>query len=193
MDSDYLIDHIASEISKCKACPLYKTRTLTVPGKGNPKSKIMIIGEAPGHNEDLKGIPFVGKSGRILDNLLISIGLDRTKIFITNMVKCRPPKNRNPNPTEISQCSSFLDSQILTINPLIIITLGVFSLKKFLPNIPIKNARGLMHQWNGYNIYPIYHPAAALYNPTLLPKMESDFENISRLINELENTNNSTQ
>lgn len=191
MDSDYLINHIASEISKCKACHLYKTRTQTVPGKGNPKSKIMIIGEAPGHNEDLKGIPFIGKSGRILDNLLISIGLDRTKIFITNIVKCRPPKNRNPNLTEISACSSFLDSQINTINPLIIITLGVFSLKKFLPGTPIKNARGSIHQWNGYNIYPIYHPAAALYNPTLLPKMESDFKNISRLITELENTNNS--
>ena len=171
--------------------PSNKTRTQTVPGKGNPKSKIMIIGEAPGHNEDLKGIPFIGKSGRILDNLLISIGLDRTKIFITNIVKCRPPKNRNPNLTEISACSSFLDSQINTINPLIIITLGVFSLKKFLPGTPIKNARGSIHQWNGYNIYPIYHPAAALYNPTLLPKMESDFKNISRLITELENTNNS--
>ena len=187
MGSPYSINSIASKISKCTACELHKNRTLTVPGHGHPKSKLMIIGEAPGNNEDKNGLPFIGRSGQILDNLLNSIGLDRTSIFITNMVKCRPPENRTPKSMEISQCSSFLDMQISAINPLVIITLGRLSLKKFLPDIPISKARGLVHQWNNYKIFPVYHPAAALYKPTLLPKMVDDFKKISFIINEFGN------
>lgn len=185
MDLPYSITDIASQISQCTSCELHKTRTLTVPGHGDPKSKIMIIGEAPGRNEDQTGMPFIGKAGHILDILLESIELDRKKIFITNMVKCRPPQNRDPKPTEITHCSGFLDHQIHMINPLVIITLGRFSLNRFLPNATIKNARGTIHKWNQYTIFPIYHPAAALYNPKLLPRMKSDFEKISLLINKL--------
>ena len=193
MDLTYSITDIASQISQCTSCELHKTRTLTVPGHGDPKSKIMIIGEAPGRNEDQIGMPFIGKAGDILDILLESIDLDRTKIFITNMVKCRPPQNRDPYSTEITHCSGFLDHQIHVIDPLIIITLGRFSLNKFLPNTTIKNVRGTIHKWNQYTIFPIYHPAAALYNPKLLPKMKSDFEKISLIINNLERHNESTK
>tara|TARA_A100001037_G_scaffold96274_1_gene87694 strand:+ start:4896 stop:5483 length:588 start_codon:yes stop_codon:yes gene_type:complete len=192
MDSSYSITDIASQISKCKLCELHKNRTLTVPGHGDPNSKILIIGEAPGQNEDQKGIPFVGRAGHILDSLLESINIDRTKIFITNMVKCRPPQNRDPNVKEIIQCSDFLDHQISIINPLVIITLGRLSLKKFLPNTSIKIARGSIHKWKQYNIFPIYHPAAALYNPKLLPKMKSDFKKISSLIDGMETDFKST-
>ncbi|SVD35334.1 uncharacterized protein METZ01_LOCUS388188, partial [marine metagenome] len=115
---------IAKKIAQCQTCPLYETRTLTVPGEGDPTSDIMFIGEAPGLNEDKEGSPFVGRAGKLLDQLLNEIGLSRNKVFITNMVKCRPPNNRDPTPSEMSSCSRHLDSQIQVIEPTVIVTLG---------------------------------------------------------------------
>jgi len=175
---------IAKKIAQCETCPLYKTRTLTVPGEGDPTSDIMFIGEAPGLNEDKEGSPFVGRAGKLLDQLLNEIGLSRNKVFITNMVKCRPPNNRDPAPSEMSSCSRHLDSQIQVIEPTVIVTLGRFSFSKFFPGLSISKARGIPRTWKNKHIFPMYHPAAALYNPSLRPRLAHDFTKLSQLLNE---------
>ena len=132
----------------------------------------MFIGEAPGFNEDKIGEPFIGRAGSLLEDLLDSIGLRKQDVYITNMVKCRPPKNRDPQKTEINSCKTYLDSQISIINPIVIVTLGRFSFAKFFPTIPISKARGEIKEWKGKIIFPMYHPAAALYNPSLKPRLQ---------------------
>lgn len=181
-DINLRIGEIASRVSRCFACTLSKTRNQTVPGEGNPTSRIMFIGEAPGSNEDKQGTPFMGRAGNVLDQLLQSIGLDRKDVFITNLVKCRPPKNRDPKVEELNSCSNFLDDQIIAINPSIIVTLGRFSFAKFFPDLSLNRSRGHPHLWNGINIFPMYHPAAALYNPALRPRLELDFSKIPQLL-----------
>ena len=142
----------------------------------------MLIGEAPGYNEDRQGTPFVGRAGNVLDQLLQSIGLNRRDVFITNMVKCRPPKNRDPQVEELNSCSNFLDEQITAIDPSVIITLGRFSFAKFFPDLSLSQSRGTPRIWKGINIFPMYHPAAALYNPALRPRLEQDFNKIPKLL-----------
>ena len=145
----------------------------------------MFIGEAPGYNEDQQGLPFVGAAGNVLTNLLAGIGLRRSDVYITNMVKCRPDNNRDPLSGEIEACSTYLDAQIELIDPKVIVTLGRYSFGKFFPGSSISRERGKPRLWRGRMIYPMYHPAATLHNPCLRPALENDFRNLLPLVQEV--------
>ena len=144
----------------------------------------MFIGEGPGFYEDRDGRPFIGPAGQLLEQLLASIGLDRQQVYITNMLKCRPPNNRDPLPGEVKACKPYLDEQIETISPKIIVALGRHSFGKFFPNESISKARGKPRPWNGVTVYPMYHPAAALRNPKLRTSLEDDFRSLNALLQE---------
>jgi DNA polymerase len=150
----------------------------------------MFIGEGPGYYEDRDGRPFIGQAGKLLDEMLAKIGLERQDVYVTNMVKCRPPNNRDPLPEELSACAPYLDKQIEIISPRVIVCLGRFSFSKFFPGETISKARGRPRNWNGIKVYPMYHPAAALHNPKLKPAIEKDFRNLPALI---EQVNQATQ
>ncbi len=156
------LERISQEVSTCTKCPLAKTRCKAVPGEGNPNSLIMFIGEAPGKNEDLTGRPFVGDAGKLLDALLKAIDLQREDVFIANSVKCRPPGNRDPLPLEMETCKNYLDRQIATINPRLIVTLGRISMARFFPGKLISQIHGQYKVEGGRIVLPMYHPAAAL-------------------------------
>jgi len=167
---------IAKDIKACTRCELYKTRTNPVVGTGSLSARIVFVGEAPGYYEDMKGEPFVGKAGKVLDELLASIGLQRNDVYIANVLKCRPPKNRNPLPEEIQACTPYLDAQLALIQPEIIATLGNFSLAyvfdKFgLPKDKISKIHGKVFTVSTIagvqKIVPLYHPAVATYNPNM--------------------------
>ena len=175
-------DSLVREIESCAKCGLSRGRTRAVPGAGATDADIMFIGEGPGYYEDQQGVPFVGAAGNLLNEMLASIRLSRRDVYITNMIKCRPPKNRDPFPAEISSCSGYLDRQIEMIDPKVIVALGRFSFAKFFPNEPISRARGKPRLWNGLVVYPMYHPAAALHNPNLRPALERDFARLPGLI-----------
>ncbi len=183
------IPELESYIAQCANCDLSKTRNLTVPGSGNYSADIMLIGEAPGSNEDKTGKPFAGRAGGLLDELLTSSAIKRSEVYITNMLKCRPPSNRDPQLAEISACQQHLDLQISLVNPSVIVTLGRFSFAKFFPQIALSGSRGTVRDWKGIKILPVYHPAAALYNPSLKPKLIQDFQKITTLITKKQNTN----
>jgi DNA polymerase len=142
----------------------------------------MFIGEGPGFYEDRDGKPFVGPAGKLLEEMLGKIGLSRQDVYITNMLKCRPPRNRDPLPDEIDACRSYLDLQIEMISPKVIVALGRFSFSKFFPGESISRARGKPRKWHDLTVYPMYHPAAALHNPGLKPAIESDFSNLLGII-----------
>ncbi|BDC18974.1 uracil-DNA glycosylase [Acidianus sp. HS-5] len=187
-----ILEEIAKQVKECTKCKLYLTRKNAVPGEGNPNAEIMLIGEAPGANEDEEGRPFVGAAGKLLTELLSSIGLSRKDVFITNLVKCRPPSNRDPEEDEILACSPYLDEQIKAIKPKIIITLGKHSTTYILGKIGIKvksisSVRSKFFTWNyegtTISVFPTYHPAAALYNPSLRDELFSDFKKISERLN----------
>jgi uracil-DNA glycosylase len=175
MDS---LEEIAQLVHRCTDCVLHESRTIAVPGDGDANADIMFIGEGPGYQEDRQGKPFVGPAGRFLDELLASIGLKREQVFITNMVKCRPPQNRDPQPSEMLACSKYLNRQIELINPKLIVTLGRFSLGKFFPGESISRARGKAREKEGRFIYPIMHPAAGLHRHELRAAIEEDFRAI---------------
>lgn len=177
---------IAEEVAACKKCPLHKSRTRTVPGSGPANADIMFIGEAPGFHEDQQGLPFVGASGKYLDELLATIGLKRSDVFIANVVKCRPPRNRDPLRPELEACADYLDRQIEAINPKIIITLGRFSMARYFPDGRISQIHGKPKRMGGRIYYPMYHPAAVLRNPGLRPEMEADMKRVPELIKEAE-------
>ncbi len=177
-------ENLVEQIRSCNLCPLSQTRTNAVPGEGSLTASIMFIGEAPGYYEDRDGRPFVGQAGQLLDRLLSSIGLDRKTVYITNMVKCRPPNNRDPLPGETSKCAPYLNLQLDMVAPRIIVSLGRHAFSKFFPGEPIGKARGKTRIWNGLAVYPMYHPAAALRNPKLLSVLEEDFRNLSSLLNQ---------
>ncbi len=179
------VTQIATEISTCTRCPLHQGRTQTVPGSGNANASIMFIGEAPGASEDEQGVPFVGRSGQYLNYLLNQIGLSRPDVFITNVVKCRPPSNRDPKSDEIEACKDYLARQIDTINPEVIVTVGRFSMARYFPKAKISNIHGQPKYENGRAYYPIYHPAAALRNPGLKRDMEEDFKRLLTVIEEV--------
>ena len=181
--TDY--DEIVMQIAECTRCALSERRTRTVPGDGSPSAEIMFIGEAPGYNEDRQGLPFVGAAGNVLTDLLAGIGLRRSDVYITNMVKCRPNNNRDPLSGEIEACSTYLDAQIELIDPKVIVTLGRFSFGKFFPGRSISRERGKPRSWRGRMIYPMYHPAATLHNPRLRPALENDFRNLLPLVEEV--------
>ncbi len=184
------LEELSKEIVACRRCPLYKNATRAVPGEGNPQADIMFIGEGPGFFEDREGRPFVGQAGQLLDELLKLIKLDRKEVFITNILKHRPPQNRDPLPVEIEACQSFLDEQIETIGPKIIVTLGRFSMAKFLPGEFISRIHGLMRlvEWKGKKIMimPMYHPAAALRGASVMAAIKEDFLKIPALLKQLE-------
>ena len=175
-------ENLVQQIHDCRNCALSEKRTNAVPGEGSPSADIMFIGEGPGFNEDRDGRPFVGRSGKFLDEMLAAIGLRRPDVYITNVVKCRPPNNRDPLPSEIEACHPYLDAQIEMIAPKVVVMLGKYSFNQFFPGESIGRARGKPMSWNGVTAYPMYHPAAALHNPRLRPVIEDDFRNLLRLI-----------
>lgn len=176
---------IADEIAVCKACRLYENTRNPVPGYGDPHADILFIGEAPGENEDKQGLPFVGRSGRYLDYLLDLIGLERHQVFITNVVKHRPPENRDPAPDEIIACKHFLDRQFEVIDPLVVATLGRFSMARYFPDGKISRIHGQPKYADGRAYYPLFHPAAALRNPNLRHDMEADVKRLPEIVAEV--------
>ena len=176
---------LVEQIHACTRCSLSEKRTNAVPGEGSPSADIMFIGEGPGFYEDRDGRPFVGPAGQFLEQLLASIDLRRQDVYITNMVKCRPPNNRDPLPGEIRACQPYLDSQIDLISPKVIVTLGRFSFAKLFPGEAISKARGRPRRWRDVTVYPMYHPAAALHNPSLRPVIEGDFGRLPSLLDQV--------
>jgi len=180
-------------VKNCKKCSLYKTRNKPVVGDGSVNAKILFVGEAPGYNEDLQGKPFVGKAGKILDELLESIGLQRDEVYIANILKDRPPNNRNPLASEIKACTEYLDKQMQIIQPKIIVPLGNFATSYIFEKFGLKldkisNIHGKVFQMNTIfgkiNIIPFYHPAVATYNPNEKNILLEDFKTIQKIINE---------
>ena len=176
------LQQLAGQIRTCMDCNLSQHRTRAVPGEGPEDADLMFIGEGPGYNEDQQGRPFVGQAGQYLEELLASIGFSRDEVYITNMVKCRPPNNRDPFPGEIQACSKYLDVQIKLVQPRVIVTLGRHSLGKFLPGETIGKTHGKPRQVGNLIVYPIYHPAAALRQHTLRTVLEQDFQAIPSLL-----------
>jgi uracil-DNA glycosylase family 4 len=173
---------LAAEIAKCTRCLLHRGRTKVVPGEGPEDADIVFIGEAPGFHEDQQGRPFVGEAGRLLENLLESIGLKREEVFIANVIKCRPPGNRDPLPEEIEACKPFLDRQIELIEPKLIVTLGRFSMARAFPKARISRIHGQPRKIGSIVYYPMYHPAAALHRASLRSIIEEDMQRIPELI-----------
>jgi DNA polymerase len=171
-----------ARVRACTGCPLSRTRTLAVPGEGPLEAELMFIGEAPGVNEDRQGRPFVGQAGQFLGELLAAAGLRRDEVYICNVLKCRPPGNRDPLPGEIEACRDFLDEQIDLIDPLVIVTLGRFSMAKFFPNQSISRIHGHARESGGRFYVPMFHPAAALHQQSLREVMLADFRALPALL-----------
>ena len=177
------VDALESHIGDCHRCPLGDTRTRLVFGVGDPRARLMFIGEAPGRNEDLKGEPFVGAAGKLLDELLASIGLVRSQVYIANVLKCRPPNNRDPLQSEIETCVPFLAEQVRLIEPSVIATLGNFATRAVLgTDRGITQLRGRLFHVDGRRVVPIYHPAAALYDQTKRDVLFEDFQRLKRVL-----------
>ncbi len=177
---------IADEIQVCMQCELHKTRTESVPGEGPADARVMLIGEAPGWNEDQQGRPFVGAAGKFLDELLGIAGLARGDVFITNIVKSRPPGNRDPLPDEIAACRPFLERQIAVIDPDVIVTLGRFSMARWFPGERISRIHGQPKRVGQRLIVPMYHPAAALHQQALKTTIQEDFSRLPKILGEAE-------
>ena len=184
MSSEEVLKEVAAEASVCTKCNLCKGRTKAVPGEGNPHAKILFIGEGPGFHEDKQGRPFVGPAGQFLDELLTSINLRRSDVFITNVVKCRPPNNRDPLPEEIEACNDYLDRQINAIKPSVIVTLGRYSAGKFFGKEKISDIHGKARKKGNYVCIAMYHPAAGLHQSTLKDVIRDDFKKIPLIIAE---------
>ncbi len=182
------LDEIARLVRQCSDCELGLGRKNAVPGEGSPDADLMIIGEGPGAQEDLLGRPFVGRAGQFLDELLGYIGLKREDVFIANMVKCRPPENRDPLPAEVSACDKYLERQIELLDPLLIVTLGRVSLARFFPGESMTRARGKVREKDGRFIYPVMHPAAALYRQEVRPGIIEDFKAIPKVLDNIRNS-----
>jgi DNA polymerase len=175
---------IGAEVRACQLCRLSKTRTIGVPGEGNPDAEVMFIGEGPGFHEDQQGRPFVGAAGQLLNEMLGKIGLRRDDVFITNVVRCRPPGNRDPQPDELAACDGYTQRQIAILKPRLIVTLGRYSMARFIGSGPMRELHGQTREWNGITCLAMYHPAAILRTPT--PEMrriyEEDFRKIPGLV-----------
>ena len=179
------LEALAVEIAQCTRCLLHRGRTKAVPGEGPQNAEIMFIGEAPGFYEDQQGRPFVGAAGQFLEELLKEIGLQREQVFIANVIKCRPPGNREPLPEEIEACKPFLDRQIELLHPRLIVTLGRFSMARAFPNARISSIHGQPRKIGGVIYYPMYHPAAALHQPSLRRDVEEDMRRIPELLKQV--------
>lgn len=186
MNPNETLAQISQEVMNCTKCQLYKARKLAVPGVGPAQADIMLIGEGPGFHENEQGLPFVGAAGKFLDELLQSIGLKRVDVYITNVVKCRPPGNRDPQPDELSACDDYLERQIQAIGPKVIVTLGRFSMAKFMPDVKISQVHGQARWINQRLVVPMYHPAAALHQGALRPVLVQDFARLPAMIEQAE-------
>jgi len=191
VNKEQQLEELAQTIKHCQNCALYQKATQAVPGEGNSQSTVMFIGEGPGFYEDREGRPFVGQAGKLLDKLLASINLPRKEVFIGNVVKHRPPENRDPLPQEIEACRPFLDKQIEIIDPRMIVTLGRYSLNKFLPGEFISKVHGQARfvDFAGKKmiVIPMYHPAAALRSSIIMEEIKKDFQKIVQFLERNEN------
>lgn len=178
---------IADQIRVCTRCPLYQGTTNAVPGEGPVTAEIMMIGEGPGFHEDQQGRPFVGASGKFLDELLAHINLKRSDIYITNVVKHRPPNNRDPLPQEMEACKDWLDQQIALIQPKVIVTISRFAMARWFPNAKITAIHGQAKRFGNVMVVPMFHPAAALRNVNLIPVLKADFEKLPQYIKDVSN------
>jgi len=179
------LEALRERLGDCHRCPLGETRTALVFGVGDPGARLMLVGEAPGRNEDLRGDPFVGASGKLLDELLASIGIDRSLVYIANILKCRPPGNRDPQQVEIDECTPVLDEQIRIIAPQVIATLGNFATRHLLNTAEgISQLHGRLFETDERRIMPVYHPAAALYAPDKRQVLFGDFLNLGQVLRE---------
>ncbi len=194
MGKEELMKKLEERIRNCRKCPLGELRTNAVPGSGSYYAKVMFVGEAPGYWEDQKGLPFVGRAGKVLDELLSEIGLSRDEVYITNIVKCRPPENRDPTEEEIKACSPYLDRQIDIIRPKVIVPLGRHSMRYILTKFgfepePISKIHGKTFEtrtlFGKLVIMPMYHPAAALYKPPIREELRKDFVKLAKLLEEI--------
>jgi len=177
------LQDIRDQVARCQQCKLGAAHARSVPGEGNPNAKVVFVGEAPGFYEDQQGKPFVGPAGKFLDELLKLAGFTRSDVFITNVVKHRPPANRDPEPDELEACEGFLRAQIQAINPEVIVTLGRFSLGRFVPNVrAMRDIHGKALPYNGMTVCAMYHPAAALHQGSLRAVLEQDFRNLPQII-----------
>lgn len=182
------MESLYEQVRTCQKCGLGQGRTLAVPGEGPVTAPIMFIGEGPGYHEDRQGRPFVGAAGKYLSELLATIDLSRSDVYITNVVKCRPPKNRDPLPEEIETCRPYLDRQIELIRPRVIVTLGRFSMARYFAGQTISRVHG-QHRRIGDQIYfPMFHPAAGLHQPRYRSMIEADFQRLATLLKELDPT-----
>lgn len=179
-----ILAEISQQVSNCEKCKLHFSRKHAVPGEGPANAEVLFIGEGPGFYENEQGRPFVGQAGKFLDELLATAEYDRRSVFITNVVKCRPPENRDPELDELTACSVYLDRQIDTINPHVIVTLGRISMAKFLPAARISSVHGRAFKVNGRLVVPMYHPAAALHQPSLKSTLIADFAALKKVIDE---------
>ncbi|MGI5819982.1 MAG: uracil-DNA glycosylase [Armatimonadota bacterium] len=181
-----LLDAIAEQISGCTRCPLAEGRTHAVPGVGPPDAQIMLVGEAPGAEEDAQGEPFVGKAGQALTILLRNAGLDRSDVYITNIVKCRPPENRDPHPDEVQACREYLDGQIACIRPMLVCTLGRWAGQTLLddPGLSVMKANGTVIERHGLTFVPLIHPAAGLHNQNMQEPIKEGFRKLGELLRE---------
>ena len=182
MNAELELKSVAEQVSVCKDCKLHLSRKLAVPGEGPVNAELLFIGEGPGFHENEQGRPFVGAAGSFLEELLASIGMKREQVFITNIVKCRPPGNRDPQAPEIEACSGYLERQIRAINPKVIVTLGRFSMARFIPNARISAIHGRAQRVGGRTVVAMYHPAAALHQPSLRRTIEQDFARLPALV-----------
>ncbi len=179
------LTELYKEIADCRDCELVKHRTKVVPGEGPEDAELLFIGEAPGWHEDQQGRPFVGPAGQFLDQLLALIGQKREQVYIANVIKCRPPQNRDPLPREIEACRTWLDRQIEIIRPKVIVTLGRYSLARYFPNEGISKVHGKARKVGDFVCYPMYHPAAALHQNSLRQIIEADMLQIPRVLDQL--------
>jgi len=182
LSAEDILNEVSQQIRTCQKCELAGTRKNAVPGDGPANAQIMLIGEGPGFYENEQGLPFVGPAGKFLDELLGTGGLKRQDVFITNVVKCRPPGNREPQESELLACAGYLDRQIEAIHPLIIITLGRFSMARYFDTAKISLIHGRATWVNGRLIVPMYHPAAGLHQPSLKPTITKDFSQLPQFI-----------
>jgi DNA polymerase len=177
---------LCNQVRECQKCILSQGRTNAVPGQGPEDADIMFIGEGPGFHEDRQGIPFVGAAGNYLNELLAKIDLKREDVYITNVVKCRPPGNRDPQPQEIDACRPYLDEQIALIRPRLIVTLGRFSMQRYFPGASISRIHGQPKRVGNVIYYPMFHPAAALHQPRWRSLLEEDILKIPGLLAKLD-------
>lgn len=173
---------VASEVRACELCPLHESRKNAVPGDGPADAAVVIVGEAPGANEDERGLPFVGAAGKNLEGLLAMAGLSRADVFITNTVKCRPPANRKPRRDELDSCHPYLRRQLEAVRPRLVVLLGGTALKEFFPSGSLSSMHGKVARKGDYQFLPTYHPASVMYNRSLTPVLEGDFVQIGRAV-----------